>query len=224
MTAKEFKLTEMDREILKSYQYMLDVLALYLGDSYEIVLHSLEDLGHSVIKIINGHYTKREVGAPITDLALSMLHNIQKSQTPHSMVYFNRREGRTLKSVTIPVVGEGDRIIGLVCMNFQCDVPFSQFISAFLPTASDMTISRETESFNADIDEVISTAMAKARENVSASANIPSTNRNKEIIRQLYQQGIFNIKDSVVWVSESLGISKNTVYLHLRNLKQELPM
>ena len=35
------------------------------------------------------------------------------------MVYFNRREGRTLKSVTIPVVGEGDRIIGLVCMNFQ---------------------------------------------------------------------------------------------------------
>ena len=112
----------------------------------------------------------------------------------------------------------------LVCMNFQCDVPFSQFISAFLPTASDMTISRETESFNADIDEVISTAMAKARENVSASANIPSTNRNKEIIRQLYQQGIFNIKDSVVWVSESLGISKNTVYLHLRNLKQELPM
>ena len=87
-----------------------------------------------------------------------------------------------------------------------------------------MTISRETESFNADIGEVISTAMAKARENVSASANIPSTNRNKEIIRQLYQQGIFNIKDSVVWVSESLGISKNTVYLHLRNLKQELPM
>ena len=59
MTAKEFKLTEMDREILKSYQYMLDGLALYLGDSYEIVLHSLQDLGHSVIKIINGHYTKR---------------------------------------------------------------------------------------------------------------------------------------------------------------------
>ena len=91
MTPKEFKLTEMDREILKSYQYMLDGLALYLGDSYEIVLHSLEDLSHSVIKIINGHYTKREVGAPITDLALSMLHDIQKSQTPHSMVYFNRR-------------------------------------------------------------------------------------------------------------------------------------
>ena len=160
MAPKKFELTEVDREILRSYQYMLDGLALYLGDSYEIVLHSLEELSHSVIKIINGHYTKREVGAPITDLALSMLHDIQKSQAPHSMVYFNRREGRTLKSVTIPVIGERERIIGLVCMNFQCDVPFSQFISTFLPTTSDLTISRETESFNADIDEVISTAMA----------------------------------------------------------------
>ena len=35
--------------------------------------------------------------------------------------------------------------------------------------------------------------------------------------------GIFNIKDAVVYVSASLGISKNTVYLHLRNLKHELP-
>ena len=60
MAPKKFELTEVDREILRSYQYMLDGLALYLGDSYEIVLHSLEELSHSVIKIINGHYTKRE--------------------------------------------------------------------------------------------------------------------------------------------------------------------
>ena len=92
MTPKEFKLTEMDREILKSYQYMLDGLALYLGDSYEIVLHSLEDLGHSVIKIINGHYTKREVGAPITDLALSMLHDIQKAK--HRILWSTLTEER----------------------------------------------------------------------------------------------------------------------------------
>lgn len=61
MAPKKFELTEVDREILRSYQYMLDGLALYLGDSYEIVLHSLDELSHSVIKIINGHYTKREV-------------------------------------------------------------------------------------------------------------------------------------------------------------------
>lgn len=221
MAPNEFELTKTDREILASYQHMLDGLALYLGDGYELVLHSLEDLSHSVIKIINGSYTQRTVGAPITDLALTMLHNIQKEQSPQAMVYFNRRDGRTLKSTTIPILGERGRIIGLLCMNFQCDIPFSQFISSFLPDASAQLPSPETESFNADIEDVISVSMAKAQETVFSDPDIPSTNRNKEIIRLLDQQGVFNIKDAVSRVADSLSISKNTVYLHLRNLKHE---
>lgn len=221
MAPNEFELTKTDREILNSYQHLLDGLALYLGDSYEFVLHSLEDLSHSVIKIINGHYTQRTVGAPITDLALTMLHDIQQKQTPQALVYFNRRDGRTLKSTTIPVLGEGGRIIGLVCMNFQCDVPLAQFISGLFPQTPAVLPAKETERFNADIEDVISVAMERAREAVYASPDIPSTNRNKEIIRQLYGQGVFNIKDAVLRVADSLGISKNTVYLHLRNLRQE---
>ena len=61
--------TETDFRILDSYKSVLDGLAAYLGDGYEIVLHSLHDLDHSVIKIINGHYTGRREGFPITDLA-----------------------------------------------------------------------------------------------------------------------------------------------------------
>lgn len=221
MVSEELTLTKTDRAILASYETMLDGLALYLGDSYEFVLHSLEDLSHSVIKIINGHYTQRTVGAPITDLALTMLHNIQEKQTPQSLVYLNRRDGHTLKSTTIPVVGEGGRIIGLVCMNFQCDVPLSQFISGLFPQTPAVLPAKETESFNADIEDVISVAMEKAREAVYADPQISSTNRNKEIVRLLYQQGVFNIKDAVIRVADSLGISKNTVYLHLRNLKHD---
>ena len=72
--------------------------------------------------------------------------------------------------------------------------------------------------------DLLEQTIQTVRQEVLMDSAISSTNKNKEIIFRLYQQGIFNIKDSVVWVSESLGISKNTVYLHLRNLKQELPM
>lgn len=217
---EEFVLTETDRAILASYKTMLDGLALYLGDSYEFVLHSLEDLSHSVIKIINGHYTQRTVGAPITDLALTMLHDIRTKQTPQALVYFNRKDGHSLKSTTIPVLGEKGRIIGLVCMNFQCDVPLAQFVAGLFPQASAAVVpSKETENFNTDIEDVIYASLEKARQTVYASPDVSSTNRNKEIIRLLYEQGIFNIKDAVVQVADRLGISKNTVYLHLRNLK-----
>ena len=64
------KLTRADQKILKSYIPTLQGLAAYLGSSYEIVLHSLEDYDHSVIGIINGEHTGRRIGAPITDLAL----------------------------------------------------------------------------------------------------------------------------------------------------------
>ena len=217
---EELVLTKTERAILASYQTMLDGLALYLGDGYELVLHSLEDLSHSVIKIINGYYTNREIGAPITDLALSMLSRIQKQQIPQAMVYVNHRNGQTLKSATIPILGENRRIIGLLCMNFSCDVPLSKFISnLMLDPHSDVTM-KETESFSSEITDVISSSLEKIQQAVYSSPEISSVNRNKEIIRQLYEQGVFHIKDAVPKVADSLGISKNTVYLHLRNMKQ----
>lgn len=71
-------LTETDRMILESYKNLLEGLSAYLGNAYEFVLHSLENYDRSVIKIINGFHTGRTEGAPITDLALSMLEEIQK--------------------------------------------------------------------------------------------------------------------------------------------------
>ena len=73
MAQKPVTLTLVDREILNSYSRFIDGLGRYLGDAYEIVLHSLETYEHSVINILHGEHTERKVGAPITDLALNML-------------------------------------------------------------------------------------------------------------------------------------------------------
>ena len=53
--------------------------------------------------------------------------------------------------------------------------------------------------------------------------SISTNNKNKEIVTALYKKGIFNLKDSVIKVAGRLNISKNTVYMHIRNLKNELP-
>lgn len=42
MAQKPVTLTLVDREILNSYSRFIDGLGRYLGDAYEIVLHSLE--------------------------------------------------------------------------------------------------------------------------------------------------------------------------------------
>ena len=100
---------------------MLDGLAAYLGDGYEIVLHSLHDLDHSVIKIINGHDTGRREGFPITDLALSMLAKIEERPDTNCITYFNRNaeKGEPLKSATIVIRNHSRMAIGLLCINFS---------------------------------------------------------------------------------------------------------
>ena len=47
-------LSDGDKAILESYGSVLDGFAEYLGPAFEMVLHSVEDPEHSVIKIVNG--------------------------------------------------------------------------------------------------------------------------------------------------------------------------
>ena len=214
------KLTKTDKLILDSYASMMDGLSAYLGSPYEISLHSLEDYHHSVMKICNGYHSGRSAGAPITDLALNMLKRINDNDlsaigeyTSYSVI---NDSGERLKSSTIPIFGENARLIGLLCINLYLDVPASELIqSLFNPDAD----KHHKERFNNNLSESILAEVAEAKALVMHDDTVHSTNKNKEIIRILYNKGIFDIKDSVMQVADILGISKNTVYLHLRKLE-----
>lgn len=218
------KLTKTEQLILNSYKKMIVSLGEYLGDGYEIILHSLENLQHSVIENVNGHYSGRKNGAPITDLALSMLCQLKEEPSQSAVCYMNHsKKGIPLRSCTIPITGEKDRIIGLICINFYTDIPISSLLAKFYPETAIGLSSNDsaTENFADNTDELIENVLYKIQHQVMTDFSISPQNKNKEIITQLYQRGIFNIKDAVLKVASLLGISKNTVYLHIRNLKEQ---
>lgn len=224
MEKEYIQLTPQERIILQSYIPVVEGLGHYLGEGYEIILHNLESLEHSVMQIVNGHHSGRKIGSPITDFALSMLSEIEQSKDHSSISYFNRRQdGVILKSTTIPIPGESNRIIGLLCINFYTNIPFSTMIQEFIPENDHLQsyLPPKTETFTENVDELIEAALADVRDMIMNNASISSNNKNKEIITALYKNGIFNLKDSVIKVADRLNISKNTVYMHIRNLKNE---
>ena len=91
-----------------------------------------------------------------------------------------------------------------------------------VPSDSDgLTVSGQIhETFSQSSSDLLDQTIQTVRQEVLMDSAISSTNKNKEIIFRLYQQGIFNLKDAVITIADSLGISKNTVYLHLRNLEK----
>lgn len=222
--AGNIKLSPVDRLILRSYTSVLDGFSEYLGDGFEFVLHSLEDLDHSVIKVINGHYSHRSVGAPITNLALSLLQTIQQKESPHvNMVYRNySKTGAPIKAATFPIFGERSQIIGLICINFHLDIPLSAMLDTLLKSGGEAAPAKELLASSSD-DLILST-LEEAKLSVAQDHSITAKNKNKEIISLLYQKDIFLFKNAVQKVAGLLNISINTVYMHLRNLKKSAPL
>lgn len=224
-------LSEIDKLILNSYKTIVYGLADYLGPESEVVLHSLENYESSAI-IIAGENTKRKVGAPITDLALNMLSRISVSEETNFLTYFTKSKSQTkMKSSTIAIYGENKRIIGLLCINYNLECKLDDFIKNFsYPEKADEDVnlinfnssekSSMVENFTNSIDELIEEKVEKIKIKIDNNEEISNNNKNKEIIKILYEEGIFNIKDGVIRVAKKMNISKNTVYLHIRQLEK----
>lgn len=214
------KITKQDKSILNSYKSVVQSLAAYLGTSYEIVLHSLEDTEHSVIEIANGFHTGREIGAPITDLAVAWLNKIQKNKEKVDYYsYFSRnRKGEPMKSSTIAIRGNKDQVIGLLCINLYLGTPFLQLVSDMIPQENTFFAS---ENFIQG-PNTVEIELNKAMEIIDSNSKIPRSQRKKEIIRILQQHCVFDIKNAVDQVAKKLDISVNTVYFHLRNIRKEI--
>ncbi len=218
---KPITLTPGERSTLNSYFSVLEGLADYLGNGFEFVLHSLESLDHSVVKIINGHHSNRAVGAPITDLALRLLEDIKSENGGNrNRIYSNRsKKGSPIRAATLPVLGERGRLIGLICINFYLDTPLNDLIGTFLAPVEENN--GVNESLSGSAEDLIAHSIQEVRMSVFNNAGITHQHRNKAIVVHLFQKGIFRLKNAVPRVADMLGISQNTVYLHLREVKKQ---
>ncbi|MFT4464234.1 MAG: transcriptional regulator [Sodalis sp. (in: enterobacteria)] len=207
-----------DHEILASYEAVVDGLAMLIGGHCEIVLHSLEDLKCSAVRIANGEHTGRKVGSPISDLALHMLHDMAGEDSSVSSSYFTRaKNGVLMKSVTIAIRNREQRVIGLLCINMNLDVPFSQIMQTFIPPETqDIATS---VNFASSVDDLVAQTLEFTIEEVNADRNVSNNAKNRQIVLNLYEKGIFDIKDAINQVADRLNISKHTVYLYIRQFK-----
>ncbi|WGE33595.1 transcriptional regulator [Actinobacillus genomosp. 1] len=210
--------SEEDHAILASYFPIVDGIAALIGDHCEIVLHSLEFLENSAIYIANGHNTDRKIGSPLTDKALKSLHQMKTDSV--SKPYFTRSKGGVLmKSVTVAIRNSKQHVIGFICININLDVPVSQFLSTFIaPLQEDEDTS---VNFASSVEELVIQTIEKTIEETMADRNVANNNKNRHIVVSLYEKGIFDIKDAINQVADRLNISRHTVYLYIRQIKQD---
>lgn len=216
---EQIRLTDSDREILRALEPVVDAIATLFGNNCEVLLHSLEDLSRSVVKIANGHVTGRSEGSPITDLGIKTIRNAHSGAGDVVGSYFSKTStGKTLKSVTALIRNES-KPIGLLCINLDLSVPLEDVLRTFAVNWNGSGV-ESPENFAMSSEELIHVTLDKAIEKMSRERQISANTRNKRIVQELYQQGIFDIKGAVDLVAKELGVSRYTIYNYLREIRE----
>ena len=211
--------TARDNEILARYSLVADTVASTFGKGCEVVIHSLEDLGKSIVKIVNGEVTGRVLGAPITDLGLKVATKAVGTEDNVVGPYFSMtKAGKPLKSVTMVIRNDEGAPIGFLCINFDLSMPLNQFIKDFFPSTAEAPAG---ENFAPDVGELVAQAVADELEAVSRVTGVSPTEKNRRIVANLEQRSIFDIKGSVELVAGELGVTKHTIYKYLREMRGE---
>lgn len=215
-------LSSADRTILRSMEPIVDAIARIFGANCEVLLHSLEDLSNSVVKIANGHVTGRDVGAPVTDLAMRVMRDARTSQTDVVGPYTTKtKDGRTLRSVTSVVRGITGRPIGIVCVNLDMSAPLIDVVSDLLRETLSAGTGESPENFVTSSEELVHRSVGEVLRTIGSERKLSPVAKNKLIVGELLDRGIFDIRGAVEHVAKEMGLSKYTIYNYLRELRQE---
>jgi predicted transcriptional regulator YheO len=209
-----------DREILASYQVVAEGIGRVFGDCCEVALHSLEDPSSSVVSIEHGEITGRGVGSPLTDLALEILGRSRITNEKVIGPYFSTTDtGKRLRSVTMLIHSRAGTLIGFLCVNLDLSAPLTQFMTALLPKETDLAHDALKENYSRSVDDLVKGAFYKSMSRVNQATGVSPIEKNRQIIQELHELGIFTIKGSVESVAAELGVSKFTIYNYLRDIK-----
>ncbi len=213
--------TAADRNILLAYEAIVDGIAAFMGTHCEVVLHSLEDLEHAIVKIVNGHHTRRELGAPLTEQGRDIVQSFINSGTQDRTCYTtSSTTGDPMRSL-FTVICNGDKPIGLLGINFNMNIPLTEFISTFsLFHQPPLHQADESSTGSNNVEDLIHNAVTSTVIEISSDINIPNHEKNKYIVFGLNKKGIFDIKGSVAMVAKELKLSKYTIYGYIREAKE----
>lgn len=215
----------MDKFTKERYILLAEFLTKTLGPEYEIVLHDFSKGEHSIAYIANGHISGRDKDSGLSKRFFSYIDE----DTVANNDYVVSNKGIVLKNKlnrtsTLFIKDEDNNLTGMLCISFDG----SKYVNlaknilqlTYMENASIENERLHNFDFIDDINYVISSVTDKAMDNTLEFANIPVERLTQEekidIVRELYEKGVFMIKGAVSDVAEKLSVSEATLYRYIR--------
>ncbi|WP_037150922.1 helix-turn-helix transcriptional regulator [Rhizobium freirei] len=192
-----------------------EAIAILLKPHAEVVIH---DLRTQTIAYIANNISRRDVGgsslADLKDIGLLGADVVG----PYRKTNF---DGRQLKSITAVLRNGAGEPYGLLCINFDI-APIEAARDALnLLAAFQGAGAQPSALFNADWQETVNAAIADFLGERGLAASALAKEDHADLVGRLEQEGYFSIRNLVPYLARVLGISRATVYKHLREARQK---
>lgn len=208
--------------VFKTLEDVAEALCAMFPKNLEVVLHDLAEPSQS-IRHISGNVTGRKVGDAVTDLVIKALHKEGKNVKNRYNYKTISRDGRTLKSSTIFVRDKEDKIIGVLCINFDTTdyKNASHALEIFTNVYKDTDSQEKNETFVELITESIESIFKQAEAKIGKEPTTMNRIEKIKLVKELEKNGVFRIKGGVDHIALLMGISKYTIYNYLKIIQTE---
>ena len=196
-------------------------LAGQFGQNCEVVIHDLrgKDLEHSIIAIENGHVTGRSIGDGPSHIVLESLKGDPKMLQDRISYLTRTSDGRVLKSTTLFIRDDEDRVIGLLGINYDISMLVSLEGSLRDFTGQDRLTS-EPEAISRNVADLLDELLERSVSLVGKPTAMMSKDDKIRAIRFLDDNGAFLITKSGPKVCQYFGISTYTLYSYLDEIRK----
>lgn len=213
--------------MIRQYIDLVNMLKNIVPSNVEVVLHDANNLTNSILAIVNGHISGREVGMPVTDFTLKIINDPDLHKHQSFEGYKTHSNGKVLNSFTYVIKSENNKIIGLLCFNVDTDA-VNQSIAAFANLFANQFALPNTmanlevkEKFVLSEEELIIPLIREVIKKYHLRVDQMKSSDKYEIIRRLDVSGVFLVKGSVNDVAAELDLSVPSTYRYLQKLNKE---
>lgn len=190
-------------------------IAETFGKNVEVVFHDLSQPENSLIYMV-GNITERKLGAPITNLVLQTIQ--QKGNNAPNLIGYqtSTKDGKTLKSSTIFVRDDSEKIIGCMCINLDItDFLICQKILGYYTKTDKPDEGVTQEEFYNDVNEAMGGIVQSVLSNYPAPVKLMEKEDKLNVVKKLEEKGVFLVKGAIDHVASILGVSRYTIYNYL---------
>ncbi len=227
----------MNRTMLKQYTKLVEFLGLTLGPSFEITLHDIRGKESSIVAIVNGSISGRDLDSPPTAMAMKAMMENAAGRDFHTNYIGLTKGNKTLRSSTYYIKDEHNKLVGMLCINFD-DSEFQalssklfqlihpdSYVENNIVIRSDILGSfeddEETELFGDSLTSTANTVIQEILDEEGVSVDQLTQNEKIRIVAKLKEQGIFRLKGAVTHVAGILCSSPASIYRYLGKAQQE---